>query len=297
LYNPYTGTREQPSEAVLTIGNPDLKPTEAQTMMIGGTYEPEGLKGLTLGVDYYKIKQTGVPFQSAQYIVNEWYNWNPNNPYDPTNPYGPTAGPSAANPLGAQVELDETGELLQVRNVGPINTGERSTDGIDMMASYRFETGIGDFTLAGQATYILSYEQENFPGSGSVDYLGRYWGPGSQFSDTSFPEWRANVTLSYEYKRWTAAFVWNYVCGYWEDPTQQDWAGEDSYTRNVPDYNSFDFRLGWKIPKVEADLMVGMNNIFDEQPPAVESSFENVYDRRVGDIRGRMWFVSLTKQF
>ena len=87
------------------------------------------------------------------------------------------------------------------------------------------------------------------------------------------------------------------MAGYGEDPTQQNWEGDDSYTQEVSDYHSFDVRLGFKIPKVEADLMVGVNNVFDEAPPLVESSFENGYDRRVGDIRGRMLFVSLNKEF
>jgi outer membrane receptor protein involved in Fe transport len=87
------------------------------------------------------------------------------------------------------------------------------------------------------------------------------------------------------------------VASYDEDPTQQNWEGEDSYSQSVGEYNSFDVRLGFKIPKLEADLMAGINNITDEPPPLVESSFENGYDRRVGDIRGRMWFISLTKSF
>jgi iron complex outermembrane receptor protein len=297
VYNPYTSLREQPEDAVLTIGNPNLQPTEAKTWTLGGTYEPDFLKGFSIGVSYYNIEQEGVPFQSAQYIVNQWYAWNPLNPRDPTNPFGPTAGRSPANPLGAQVELNSADEISQIRNIGSINTGTRFTDGLDFTAAQRFETDFGTFTLAGQATWIMNYEQEDFPGSGPTDYLGRYWGPGSQFQDTSFPEWRANIALTYEYKRWTAAVAWNYVCTYEEDITQQNFAAADSVAREVSDFSSFDIRVGFKIPKVEADLMVGINNIFDEQPPEVQSSFENAYDRAVGDIRGRMLFVSLNKEF
>jgi iron complex outermembrane receptor protein len=297
LYNPYTALREQPEDAVLEIGNRGLKPIEAESMMIGGVFEPDFLKGFTLGVDYYRIKQTGIPFSSAQYIVNQWYLYNPLNPRDPTNPFGPTAAPSAVNPLGAQVELNTSDEISQIRNVGPINSGTRLTDGIDVNVAKRFETDIGTFTLAGQATRILTFEQEDFPGAGAIDYLGRYWPNGAALDDVSFPEWRANVTLTYEYKRWTAAFAWNYVCSYEEDPSAEAFVGPDSYIRKVDAYNSFDLRLGFKIPKVEADLMVGVNNLLDEMPPLVESSFENGYDRRVGDIRGRMVFVSLSKEF
>jgi iron complex outermembrane receptor protein len=297
LYNPYTGLREQPGEAVLTIGNETLKPITTESWMIGGVFEPNFLDDFSVNANYYRIEQNGIPFSSAQYIVNEWYNYNPANSRDPSNPYAANAAPSAQNPLGAQVELNSLGEINQIRNVGPINSGARVTDGIDFGLSKGFNTDLGKFTVSGQATRILSFEQENFPGAGSIDYLGRYWGPGAVLDDTSFPEWRANVLLSYAQKRFTAAFGWNYVSGYEEDPTQQDFVGADSYTREVGEYFTFDLRVGYRVPWAEADLMFGVNNLLDEQPQLVESSFENAYDRRVGDIRGRMFFVSLTKEF
>ena len=251
----------------------------------------------SVNVNYYRIEQEGIPFSSAQYVVNEWYNYNPADPRDPTNPYGPNALPSAANPLAAQVELNPSDEIQQVRNIGPINSGTRLTDGIDFGLSKGFMTDVGKFTFSGQATRILTFEQENFPGAGSINYLGRYWGPGAVLDDTSFPEWRANVVLSYDYKRFNAAFGWNYVSSYIEDPTQQDWAGEDSYSREVGDYYTFDIRFGYRIPWAEVDFLFGVNNLLDQEPNLVESSFENAYDRRLADIRGRMWFVSVSKEF
>ncbi len=297
LYNPYTGLREQPEEAVLTIGNEALKPIDTETWSIGAVFEPDFLKDFSVNANYYRIEQNGIPFASAQYIVNQWYAYNPADPRDPTNPYGPNALPSAANPLAAQVELNPADELYQVRNVGPINSGTRLTDGIDFGLSKDFVTDLGKFTFSGQATRILTFEQENFPGAGSVNYLGAYWGPGNVLDDTSFPEWRANVVLSYDYRRFNAAFGWNYVSSYVEDPTQQDFVGTDSYIREVGDYYTFDIRFGYRIPWVEVDFLFGINNLLDQQPNLVESSFENGYDRRLADIRGRMWFVSVSKEF
>lgn len=297
VYNPYSGLREQPEDAVLTIGNDQLKPIETETWSVGGVYEPNWLDDFSVNFNYYRIEQEGIPFSSAQYVVNQWYAYNPADPRDPTNPYGANALPSAANPLGAQVELNPSDEILQIRNVGPINSGTRFTDGIDMGLSKGFTTDVGKFTISGQATRILTFEQENFPGGGTINYLGKYWGPGNVLDDTSFPEWRANLVLSYDYKRFNAAFGWNFVSSYDEDPTQQDFAGEDSYSREVGDYYTFDLRVGYRIPWMEVDFLFGVNNLLDEAPNLVESSFENGYDRRLADIRGRMWFVSVSKEF
>ncbi len=293
LYNPLTGLRLQPEEAVLTVGNDKLKPSEAETFLIGTVYSPTWWEDFSVGVNYYKITQTKIPFQSAQYAVNQW--WANGGASNPANPYGANAAPSAQNPLGAQVETTASGDLYQVRNVGPINTGVRNTDGIDVFASKAVKTDVGVFTLSAQATRMLTFEQENFPGAGSVTYLDRYFTTGAALENVGFPEWRGNMTLAYEWKRWNAAIAWNYVDGYDEDVNQSNY--EDPDIRKVSAYNTFDLRIGYKVPRVEVDLAFGINNVFNEKPPLVQSSFENNYDRSVGDIRGRMWFVSASKTF
>lgn len=293
LLNPVTGERKQPEEAVLTVGNADLKPSLADSYLIGTVFSPNFLKGFSIGMNYYRIEQSRIPFQSAQYIVNQWFASGPSNP---ANPYGPAALPSGANPLGSQVELTASGDLYQVRNVGPINSGERLTDGIDLTATQELETSVGKFTLSGQATRVLTFEQEDFPGAGSIDYLGKYWTGGAALPETGFPKWRANVSLSYEWDRVLAGVAWNFVSGYDEDLNGANFADTPDIS-SVRDYNTFDIRVGYTIPKAEVELLAGVNNVFDEQPPFVASSFENGYDRRLGDIRGRMIWVSLSKKF
>jgi len=40
-----------------------------------------------------------------------------------------------------------------------------------------------------------------------------------------------------------------------------------------------------------------MNNVFDQDPPFVAGGFETSYDQRMANIRGRVWYVALTKRF
>ena len=51
------------------------------------------------------------------------------------------------------------------------------------------------------------------------------------------------------------------------------------------------------LPWLEAQLLVGVNNVSDKQVPFISTSFENQYDRAIGDIRGRVYFVELSKRF
>ncbi len=44
-------------------------------------------------------------------------------------------------------------------------------------------------------------------------------------------------------------------------------------------------------------ITLGMQNVFDEDPPFVAASFENGYDESLTTIKGRFWYVQLKKKF
>ena len=234
----------------------------------------------------YFSEETGIPFESSQYIVSQWAAEGGQD--NASNPFGPNATPSAQNPTGAQVEVQPSGELEVVRNVGPINSGERSTDGIDLFGTYEFDTTMGRFVAGASWTRVLSFEQEDFPGAGSIDYLGRYWGSGSALENYGFPEWKGTVNLTWKMSDYTAALGYNYTSGYLE---------QENDDNEIEAYQTFDARIGYRLPWIDAQLTVGVNNVFDESPPLVVTSFENGFDRAITDIRGRMWFVELSKKF
>ena len=40
-----------------------------------------------------------------------------------------------------------------------------------------------------------------------------------------------------------------------------------------------------------------MNNVFDQDAPFVDGTFQDGYDPRQANIRGRTWYVGLKKRF
>ena len=56
---------------------------------------------------------------------------------------------------------------------------------------------------------------------------------------------------------------------------------------------------GWRAWLNNTTMSLGMQNVFDEDPPFVAGSaaFGSNYDQSVATIRGRFWYVQLKKRF
>jgi iron complex outermembrane recepter protein len=54
---------------------------------------------------------------------------------------------------------------------------------------------------------------------------------------------------------------------------------------------------GWRAWLNNTTITLGMQNVFDEDPPFVAGSFANGYDESLATIKGRFWYVQLKKRF
>jgi iron complex outermembrane recepter protein len=54
---------------------------------------------------------------------------------------------------------------------------------------------------------------------------------------------------------------------------------------------------GWRAWLNNTTITIGMQNVFDEDPPFVAGAFENNFDESLADIKGRFWYVQLKKRF
>jgi outer membrane receptor protein involved in Fe transport len=72
----------------------------------------------------------------------------------------------------------------------------------------------------------------------------------------------------------------------------------DRKGKNVLPISSVEYnRCGWRSWLNNTTITLGMNNVFDQDPPFVTNNNENGYDEWNANIRGRIWYVALTKQF
>jgi len=54
---------------------------------------------------------------------------------------------------------------------------------------------------------------------------------------------------------------------------------------------------GWRSWLNHTTITLGMNNVFDLEPPFVAAAFENGFDEVTANAKGRFWYVALKKRF
>ena len=62
---------------------------------------------------------------------------------------------------------------------------------------------------------------------------------------------------------------------------------------STAEYNA----CGWRAWLNNTTITLGMQNVFDEDPPFVAGNGENGYDESLATIKGRFWYVQLKKRF
>jgi len=73
---------------------------------------------------------------------------------------------------------------------------------------------------------------------------------------------------------------------------------KDGKKKNVMPVSAATYsECGWRAWVNGTTVTLGMQNVFDADPPFVGGAFENNYDESLADVRGRFWYVGLKKRF
>jgi len=73
---------------------------------------------------------------------------------------------------------------------------------------------------------------------------------------------------------------------------------KDGKEKNVVPVSTAEYGCSsWKWWLNNTTITLGMQNVFDEDPPFVAGAFENGYDESIATIKGRFWYVQLKKRF
>jgi outer membrane receptor protein involved in Fe transport len=292
-----------------------LKPEDSDTYTVGFVYQPSFFPGFSFSMDYFDIKVNNVisaGIASPSTILTACL-------------------ASAASPLCAYIHRDPIdGSVFTTQgyiNQITLNAGYIATDGIDFTANYHMAlpdwikgASAGSLSFAFNGTWTDHLTAEPTPGYSqdgvsSYDCAGYYGAQCSnQFGSPVTPHFKSTTRVTWN-TPWkvSASLQWRYI-----GPVTLDQLSSNPFLSNagvlyagdpvdgkLHSYNYFDLVFTYKV-KDGVILRVGCNNLFDIDPPVVDSNnlgisgppygnantFPGVYD-----ALGRQVFMGLTANF
>lgn len=192
-----------------------------------------------------------------------------------------------------------------------VNLAGREVEGLDFGVELRLpKTRLGQGTLRGDVSYLLKSETEDEPGAPKVNNINR----------DGRTRVRGSVGATWRLERWTAGWFTTYYGKYVDTGTAttkeiydalgqpgyisvyDDSGGVRRYRYLVSSYTTHNAYLNYAFPRRRDSafsnlaLRVGVNNVFDEDPPLADEDFG--YRRGAGtNARGRAFYGQITKRF
>src|SRR5438477_2704573 len=310
------------------LGNPDLQPEVAYEWSYGAVYSPKWLKGLTVSADWWHIDMRSIAsILGAQFIIDHESSF----PGLVTRAAAPPGfvGPITlvidpnANLAGAILEgLDY--ELIYILDTSIFGHGDfgQFTYTVNGTWVSRFELQVAPdqkpFGINGQFVptgFTLTSSLPRDRAFASLFYHGPHdsWMNGLDVGATV--HWTAQYDddiiegFDRKVREWTtldllASYTFNMptpvvqeVPGYSKDGGKNV-KMKDGKEKNVMPVSTATYsECGWRAWLNGTTVTLGMQNVFDADPPFVAGAFENNYDESLADVRGRFWYVGLKKRF
>src|SRR5262245_50145789 len=160
------------------------------------------------------------------------------------------------------------------------------------------DTWMQGFDIGAVVHWIGQYEDDNVSLTGSTKFqMPRTGGPGANAALYPF---RARNVAAWTTLDLIASYTFNLpppptaqVPGFAKDVKMKDGKEKEVMPLSTADYGC----SNWKWWLNNTTITLGIQNVFDFDPPFVAGSFENGYDESLTTIKGRFWYVQLKKRF
>lgn len=301
----------------LRTGNRSLKPEEAETLTVGIVLEPPALKGFSFGIDWWRMEQTDAitRLNAPNIIADDTARLLAANVAALSQPVTSVDLSAAGspniirNPVTAADQAafaaynatrtrdQQRATVGTIRFVGEsyLNAAGRDLSGVDFLVGYRSpKTAYGTFRATVEVSHLQRFEEQLETG-GQVSEL--HWTDGNT-------EWKGTFTLGWKHKAWNFGWVTDYT-GKTKDSSIRTttatapWiSGEgflivgESWLSKVSLGRQFSSNGWWG----NSSIRVGVNNVFNAEPPFGLGGDTDGYLRGFGDPRGRTFFIELSKR-
>ncbi|MCB0243436.1 MAG: TonB-dependent receptor [Anaerolineae bacterium] len=265
-------------------GNINLQPEQADTYTLGLVISP--IQDLSFSIDYYDIGiEDTINTIGAQTILD----------------FCATLGDEflcslvRRRPGSGDIWLGSN-PTTSGQIVNPLdNFGTLDFRGLDITGNYRMDLWGGSLTASFVASRTLEAKTDTLPGFGvEVDCAGVI---NPVCTAPATPDWRSTATLRFSKDFYTASLRWRYVGSLDNINTDGSTYTTDTLLAangGIDDYNYLDLSGSFDLTQT-LNLTVGVNNVFDREPPlvgaqiALNANAPNGYDQL-----GRYFFTNLT---
>jgi iron complex outermembrane receptor protein len=255
---------------VFSQGNTALKPETAKTWTAGGVYSPSWARG----------------FSSALSLEVNWYKIGLKNAIDSV-PATLTLSRCAfnADPIScAAIRRTANGSVAGI-NARLLNLNAINTDGIDASFNFRSrDVAGGTVGLAVNAAWLLKYDV--LPpadlGAPTLELAGTERGS----PDQAYPRFKLNATIDWSSMGYGASFTGRYISKVAER--------DGVHTMGSTFYGDVQlyFSPAWMDHRWR--LTLGVNNLFDRDPPACFTCDSANYDPTTYDVPGQFGYARLS---
>ncbi|AWV07013.1 TonB-dependent receptor [Lysobacter maris] len=264
-----------------------LKPETSEASTIGVVFTPE-FADFSVALDYFSIEVNDqIDRLGAGAILGGCYGAPvyPNafcNLFDRNSGTDPTA-PNA---------------ITEVRD-SYLNVNKQRTRGYDLLVRYENDLPIGQLEIEGQFTYVMEdfqllFDSEQASGFDLDDFNG----------DITRPKISGNVRTAFKRNDWTYTWFVDYVHGTnaLELSPSTTYFGYPTAVRDVVAERTVYHGFSVRYEQPDWSLLVGVSNLFDEDPPEISSGVRNTYGNVPAfatqyDWYGRTGFVRFQYKF
>jgi len=255
-------------------GNPNLSPEVADTYTLGVVVNP--MDTMSISVDYWRIDiEDTISNIGATTILEQ------------CGLYGQLCGQITRNAggslwQGTQGFVEDT----------TLNIGSNQWEGIDLAFNWGMDAAGGTFTTNLIGTFMMTKETTPLPSdpASAYDCVGL-------ISTRCYPspEWRHTASVAYDSNEWWSATLrWRFFDGVDYDGST-DTIAQENMSKNQ---NYFDLNASFRFME-NHDIVVGVNNIFDREPPMVGGTLTTNANTIAGfyDTLGRYMYANVTLRF
>jgi outer membrane receptor protein involved in Fe transport len=265
-------------------GNPDLKEESSDTYTVGLVLQPSALPNFSMSLDYYNIEIDDVIARvGTQNIVELCYNRN-------------------LTSYCSQVVRDPVGEFQSFLDLNQ-NAASLETEGLDLVANYRWDLGFGLFGTSASSlnlqlygTYVL--KNDYFPVVG-VDLKNECAGAFGRNCGQPDPEWRHSLRATWSTGPLDVSLFWRYLDAVTDDDPSATYVNAEKI--DAESYFDMSFRYA---ASDKLSFTLGLFNLADNKDPTPLASSQqggngqqsNTYPGTY-DVIGRSYSLSAKFKF